>query len=89
MNTILTILQQGTTSAIFEILLLLLVAAIIGYLTSYFYYKAIYTRKINVLENEKAQLKGDIERLLADKTNLETQVKEKEAEIVALKKPKK
>jgi F0F1-type ATP synthase membrane subunit b/b' len=89
MNTLIVILQQTCTNAVLEILLLLLVSAIIGYLTAYFYYKAHYTRIINTLEGEKNELKKHIETLFSEKAKLEQALKEKNAEIETLKKPKK
>ena len=52
MNILTTILAQTTTGAIIEIIVLLLVAGAIAYLTAYFYYKAVYMKKINTLEKE-------------------------------------
>jgi Tfp pilus assembly protein PilO len=88
MNTILIILQQTNTGAVIEILLLLVVAGLIGYLTAYFYYKSVYTKKINILEGEKNELKKHIETLFSEKAKLELAIKEKDAEIESLKKPK-
>jgi uncharacterized membrane protein YraQ (UPF0718 family) len=89
MNTIIILAQQSRTVAILEILLLLIVAGFIGYLTAYFYYKSVYTKKINILEGEKNELKKHIETLFSEKAKLEQSLKEKEAEIETLKKPKK
>jgi len=89
MNTLIVILQQTRTGAILEILLLLIISGVIGYLTSYFYYKSVYTKKINILEGEKAELKKQTDRLSSEKGKLEGIIKEKEAEIEKLKNPKK
>ncbi len=51
------------------IVALLLVAVIIGYFTAYFYYKSVYTSKINILNEEIAKLKGRI-TLLSDEVNM-------------------
>lgn len=83
------ILQQTNTGAVLEILLLLVVAGLIGYLTAYFYYKSVYTKKINILEEEKTELKKHIETLFTEKAKLEQTIKEKDAEIEGMKKPKK
>lgn len=83
------ILQQSTTGAIFEILLLLIVAGVIGYLTAYFYYKSVYTKKINILEEEKAGLLNQVNSLRSENSKLEDTIKAKDAEIAELKKPKK
>jgi len=86
MNTLFIILQQTQTSAILEILLLLVIAGLIGYLTSYFYYKSVYTKKINILDGEITALKKHIDILSTEKTRLEKSIKEKDAEIEAMKK---
>jgi hypothetical protein len=88
MNTQMIILQQTNTGAIFEILLLLVIAGLIGYLTAFFYYKSVYTKKIDILEGEKIELKNHIETLFSEKLKLETSIKQKEAEIESLKKAK-
>ena len=89
MNTLIIILQQTRTGSILEILLLLIIAGLIGYLTAYFYYKSVYTKNIKILEGEKTELKNHIETLFSEKAKLEQTIKEKEAEIETLKNPKK
>ena len=81
MNTLAIFLMQTRGAALVEILLLLVVAGLIGYLTSYFYYKSIYTRKITQLEGEKADLQNQINNLQQQVTKLETLVKEKMDEL--------
>ncbi|MCU0407660.1 MAG: YegP family protein [Bacteroidales bacterium] len=49
-------LAQSVTGAVVTIVLLLLVAAIIGYLTAWYYAKSVYTPKIKALEAEKSNL---------------------------------
>src|SRR4030042_153974 len=53
MSTLIILLAQTKIIATIEILSLLLVAAIIGYVTAWLYYKAIYIRKIKAIEAEK------------------------------------
>jgi hypothetical protein len=89
MNTSMIILEQTHTGAILEILVLLVIAGLIGYLTAFYYDKSVYTKKIKILEGEKAELKNHIEILIAEKLNLEASLKEKNAEIEGMKKPKK
>ncbi len=89
MKTIFIILQQTTTMAILEILLLLVIAGLIGYLTAYFYDKSVYTKKIKILEGEKSELKHHIETLFSEKAKLEQTIKDKETEIESLKNQKK
>ena len=93
-------LAQSVTGAVITIVALLLVAAIIGYLTAWFYAKSVYTPIIEKLEAEKAdlqrqvagleddirKLKKDIEGLNAKVSELEKAVDEKEKQITELKK---
>jgi len=72
--------------AIIEIISLLLVAAIIGYVTAWLYYKAIYVRKIKAIEAEKDEMKNHIAILKTDKSNLQKNLGEKENEIQYLNK---
>jgi septal ring factor EnvC (AmiA/AmiB activator) len=83
------------------IVLLLLVAAIIGYLTSWFYAKSIYTpvikqlesdkeglnAKIGELNDEKKKLQVQIERLNEKIASIEAQIEERNKELKQLKKP--
>ena len=86
MNTLFIILQQTQTGAILEIILLLIIAGVIGYLTAFFYYKSVYTKKINILNDEKAELNKQIHALNAEKEGLEEKIKQKDSEIASLKK---
>jgi len=93
-------LAQSVTGAVITIIALLLVAAIIGYLTAWFYAKSVYTPVIKGLEAEKADLlkqvaglKEDIKKLnntvetLNGKINkLEGEITKKEQEIKELSK---
>jgi peptidoglycan hydrolase CwlO-like protein len=93
-------LAQSVTGAVITIIALLLVAAIIGYLTAWFYAKSVYTPVIKGLEAEKADLlkqvaglKEDVKKLnntvetLNGKINkLEGEVAKKEQEIKELSK---
>jgi len=93
-------LAQSVTGAVITIVALLLVAAIIGYLTAWFYAKSVYTPIIKGLEAEKADLlkqvaglKDDISKLnrkvddLNGKiSNLEGEITKKEKEISELRK---
>ncbi len=79
------LLTQTKTTAAFEIIVILVIAALIGYLTSYFYYKVIYTKKINELLKEKEDLNAKIAGLQAEKSNLELQVQKLQGDIEKLK----
>lgn len=59
-------IAQSVTGAVLTIIALLLVAAIIGYLTAWFYAKSVYTPVIKQLEGEKADLITQVEGLKED-----------------------
>ena len=80
MNALIIFLAQTKAGAAIEILSLLLVAAIIGYITAWFYYKSIYSMKIKALESEKDELKSYIVKLNMDNGNLNKTLLEKEKE---------
>lgn len=93
------ILAQSVTGAVITIVALLLVAALIGYLTAWFYAKSVYTPIIKGLEAEKADLQkqvaglkddvkrlnGKVEELNTKISKLEEQLGAKEKEIKELK----
>jgi peptidoglycan hydrolase CwlO-like protein len=97
------LLAQSATGPVITIIALLLVAVIIGYLTSWFYAKSIYTPIIKGLETDKEnlnkevdglnddikKLSGKVEKLNEKVTKLEGEIEEKDKEINNLKKPKK
>jgi peptidoglycan hydrolase CwlO-like protein len=96
MNTLLILLAQSATTAMLEIALLLIGAALIGFLTAWFYQKSVYTPIIKRLEAEKEELNkkivglnSDINSLKGKITELENSISEKNKEIEQLKKPKK
>jgi cell division protein FtsB len=96
-------LAQTVTGAVITIVLLLLVAAIIGYITAWFYGKSVYSPIIKGLESDKsglnvqiAGLKDDMGKLVAkaEKLNdkilkLEEESSEKDKMIKKLTKSKK
>jgi peptidoglycan hydrolase CwlO-like protein len=95
MNAQFIFLAQSVVSAVIEIILLVLGAAIIGFLTAWFYQKSVYTPVIKRLEEEKEALNkkieglnSDIEKLNGDITGLKKTLAEKDKEIAELKKPK-
>jgi peptidoglycan hydrolase CwlO-like protein len=103
MKPLFIILAQSNTGAVLLIVALLLVAALIGYLTAWYYAKSVYTPVIKGLEVEKAdllkqvallrddisKLNGRIEKLNEKITRLEDEITEKDKEIKHLSKPKK
>jgi peptidoglycan hydrolase CwlO-like protein len=96
MKLLFIILAQSITGPVIEIILLLVVAALIGFLTAWFYQKSVFTPVIKRLESEKEDLNRRIERLNNEISGLKSKIEdlekvisEKEKEIESLKKPKK
>jgi peptidoglycan hydrolase CwlO-like protein len=103
MNTQLIIIAQSASSAMMEIALLLLGAALIGFFTAWFYQKSVFTPIIKRLESEKedlnkkitglngeiSSLKEEISGLKSKIGELESTIADKNKEIEQLKKPKK
>jgi len=89
----------SVTGAVITIVAILLVAAVIGYLTAWFYAKSVYKPIIKGLEDEKedlqkqvaglkddiVKLNGNIDELNGKVANLEEEVKKKDEEIKELK----
>lgn len=63
MNTAMILLAQTKGGAVVEILLLLLVAAIIGYVTAWLFYRALYEKRLKETEAEKHRLNNRIVNL--------------------------
>jgi len=103
MNTQSILLVQSASSAMLEIALLLLGAALIGFFTAWYYQKSVFTpiikrletekealnKKIDELNKEISGLKGDISGLKSKIGELEKTINDKNQEIEQLKKPKK
>jgi peptidoglycan hydrolase CwlO-like protein len=103
MTQLFILLAQSATGAIITVIALLLVAAIIGYFTAWFYAKSVYTPIIKGLETDKKnlnkevdgltedvkKLSGKVDKLNEKVTRLEEAIEEKDKEIRNLKKPKK
>jgi len=103
MNTQLILLTQSVTGAVVEIVLLLVGAALIGFITAWFYQKSYFTPIIKRLEAEKEELNkkiaelntrieglnNDISSLKSKISTLEKVIISKDKEIEELKKPKK
>ena len=71
MSTFIILFAQTKGMAIIEILSLLLVAAIIGFITSWLYHKSIYLKNMKAIESEKDDLKNQIRSLDTDHGNLD------------------
>jgi peptidoglycan hydrolase CwlO-like protein len=69
-------LAQSVTGAVISIIALLLVAAIIGYFTAWFYAKSVYTPIIKGLEAEKADLQKQVAGLKDDVSRLNSKVED-------------
>ena len=81
MNTLIILLTQTKNEATIEILLLLLVAGIIGYITAWLYSRSVYTAKINTIESNEEELKNQIISLNTDKSNLHKSLISKDHEL--------
>jgi len=66
MNSLAILQVMSVTAAVFLIIVLLLVAGLIGYLTAWYYAKSVYTPVIKKLEDEKAQLNRQVSGLRDD-----------------------
>ncbi len=67
-------LAMSVTGAVISIIALLIVAAVIGYVTSWFYAKSVYTPIIKKLEEEKADLQKEVAGLKEDIRKLNKEV---------------
>ena len=77
MITFNTILAQTLAGTVIEIIVLLLVAGMIGYFTSYFYYRGIYRKKIHKLESDLKDLQIKNDGLLDQIIKLEKELEKK------------
>ena len=77
-------LAQSVTGAVITIVALLLVAAIIGYLTAWFYAKSVYTPIIKGLETEKADLQKQVADLKDNVSKLNNKVEDLNGKIAKL-----
>jgi peptidoglycan hydrolase CwlO-like protein len=69
-------LAQSVTGAIITIVALLLVAALIGYLTAWYYARSVYTPVIKGLEAEKADFQKQVADLKEDVSKLNIKIDE-------------
>jgi len=81
MSILMIFLAQAKTGAALAIIALLLVAAIIGYVIAWLYYRSVYTKIIKALEAEKEQLNKQITKLNEENSNLKKSLQEKEKQI--------
>ena len=66
MNPLSILLAQLVAGPVIEIILLLLIAGVIGYLTAWYYAKSVYTPIIRGLEEDKKELNRQISGLTDD-----------------------
>lgn len=85
MNAIIILLGETRLSATIEILFLLIVAAAIGYITAWLYYKSIYTDRIKAIESEKNKLSKDLVSVESENGKLQKTLLAKDIEIKSLK----
>ena len=85
MNTLIILATQSKGTAILVIIALLLVAALISYLTAWLYTKSIYVKKIKIIESEKDELNKQIAILNTEINDLKENLSEKDDEITKLK----
>lgn len=79
------ILAMSKTGAVVFIIALLLVAAIIGYVTAWFYAKSVYTPIIKGLEAEKADLQKQVAGLKDEVARLNSRINDLNGKIDELK----
>lgn len=82
MSTLVVLLLQPRVEATLEILSLLLVSAIIGYITAWLYFRFVHKRNIEALEstignyeNQIKKLESDLEKKTKELEQLKTEVK--------------
>jgi predicted flap endonuclease-1-like 5' DNA nuclease len=80
MNTLTILLAQTKSGATFEIILMLLGSAIIGYITAWLYYKSVYEKRIKIIETEKNELNNRIVSLDAEILKLKKRLNDKDEE---------
>ena len=86
MNTLLILLALTKSQATIEIISLLLVAGIIGYVTAWLYTKSVYEKKIIAVESDKHELNNrivNLDGIIVD-LNKELEIREEEIEHLEL-----
>jgi hypothetical protein len=78
MKILMSLLATTKSGAVIEIIAILLIAGTIAYLTSYFYYKALYMKKITALEAEKKALEMENADHTSEIASLKTKITELE-----------
>ena len=78
-------MAERFTADLLFIIIVLLVAALLGFLIGYFLAKGRYGKQIAALEEEKAALEDKVRKLEAEKTTLNSDVRRLDDEITSLK----
>jgi predicted flap endonuclease-1-like 5' DNA nuclease len=78
MINLLSLLAQPKSEAVIEILIILIVSASIGYITSWQYYKSIYKKRIKALVSK---LENHIRSFNEERNNLQRSLNEKDFEL--------
>ena len=81
MNPTLILFAQTIGGATLEILSLLIVAAIIGYVTAWLFYRSVYEKKLKVVKSEKHELNNRIVNLNGDVVEFQKNLDDKDQEI--------
>jgi|WetSurMetagenome_2_1015567.scaffolds.fasta_scaffold00654_4 predicted flap endonuclease-1-like 5' DNA nuclease len=81
MSTLAILLAQTKSGATLVIISLLLVAAIIGFVTAWLYFRSIYVKKIKVVESDKHELNNRIVNLDGNIVDLQNIIIGKDTEI--------
>lgn len=77
-------MAERFTADLLFIVIVLLIAALLGYLIGYFLAKRKYMKQIAYLEEEKARLEAKIRKLEEEKLSLQADVRQKEEDKVSL-----
>jgi peptidoglycan hydrolase CwlO-like protein len=86
MNPQFILIAQSVTTAVIEIILLLIGAALIGFFTAWLYQKSYFTPIIKKLEDEKAELHKKVDGLNLDITGLKNDISSLKVKIEGLEK---
>lgn len=78
MNTAFIVIAQTKGGATFEILLLLIVAAIIAYITAWLFYRSVYEKKLKEIESDKHDLNNRIINLNGKIVDLQKNLDDKD-----------
>jgi predicted flap endonuclease-1-like 5' DNA nuclease len=81
MSTLIILLAQTKGEATIFILSFLLVAAIIGYITAWLYYRSVYIKRIKAIESDKHELNSKADKLKAERNSLHKNLIEKDDQI--------